>query len=46
MFNKITNKIFETSSAAVVESKIVLLATILKVELASERGKKDGLSKK
>lgn len=44
-FNKITEKMRETASAVEVEAKMAFLSTILKVQLARETGKKDGLAR-
>lgn len=42
-FNQITEKMRETLSAAEVEARMNFLASILKVQLARETGKKEGL---
>lgn len=44
-FNKITEKMRETAAAVEVEAKMAFLATILKVQLARETGKKDGFAR-
>lgn len=42
-YNKITEKMRETTNAAEVEAKMAFLSTILKVQLARETGKREGL---
>lgn len=42
-YNKITEKMRETQSAAEVEARMVFLSTILRVQLAREAGRKEGL---
>lgn len=42
-FNQVTEKMRETLSASEVDARMAFLATILKVQLARETGKKEGL---
>lgn len=44
-FNRITEKMRETVSPAEAEARMAFLATILKVQLAKETGRREGLSK-
>lgn len=44
-YKKITEKMRETAGAAEVEAKMSFLATILKVQLARETGKREGLAR-